>query len=171
MMEAKDVSSNWSSVGDKPFRWRVDIFRANAGLEANSGHLRHRAGDGWCHIFRGGARTRRFWRLTMETIKELQKIAYEVAKSKGWYDKGGPSFGDQIANMHSELTEAWEGYRHHNPPSEHIPEFTAIEEEFADVVIRVMVASEHEGHRLHEAIFAKIEFNKTRAHRYGGKKV
>lgn len=104
-------------------------------------------------------------------IKELQKMVNEIACSKGWYDNGGPSFSDAMNNLHAEVSEAWEGYRHHNPPSEHIPEFSAIEEELADVVIRIMDTCEHEGYRLTEAILAKCAYNKTRPFRHGGKKV
>jgi len=108
---------------------------------------------------------------TAHEICDLQKRVHDVARSKGWYDAGGPSFGDAIANVHAELSEAWEGYRHNNPPSEHIPDFSAIEEELADVVIRVLDICEHNGHRLYKAIIAKTKYNRTRKYKHGGKKV
>ena len=85
--------------------------------------------------------------------------------------RNGPlEFGRAVALMHSELSEALEGDRHGNPPSEHIPEFSAIEEEFADVVLRVMECSERMGLRTAEAIVAKLRFNRERPRAHGGKK-
>ena len=43
-------------------------------------------------------------------LNELAKEVHEIAKSKGWWDKG-PTFGDVIANIHCELSEAFEDYR------------------------------------------------------------
>jgi hypothetical protein len=56
-----------------------------------------------------------------------------------------------------------------NPPSGHIPEFTAAEEELADLVIRVMDFAAGRGHRLAEAILAKHAFNAHRPRMHGGK--
>ena len=64
-------------------------------------------------------------------------------------------------------SEALEGLRHGNPPSDHIPEFTAVEEEMADLLIRVMDAAAGKGWRLGEALVAKIEFNRGREWRHG----
>lgn len=78
--------------------------------------------------------------------------------------------GRSIALMHSELSEALEAYRHSNPPSEHIPSFTGVEEELADLVIRIMDHGEARGHRVAEAVLVKMEFNASRPVRHGGKR-
>jgi NTP pyrophosphatase (non-canonical NTP hydrolase) len=93
----------------------------------------------------------------------------EIAVSKGWW-KGDRNDGELIALMHSELSEALEGMRHGNPSSEHLPEFTAVEEELADVVIRIMDFARAKHHRVGEAIIAKVEYNRTREFMHGGKK-
>lgn len=103
-----------------------------------------------------------------EAIDAYAMKTYETAKSKGWWD-GPREDGTLIALMHSELSEALEGLRHGNPPSDHIPEFSSLEEEFADVIIRIMDMAAHRGLKLGAAIVAKAEFNKTRTHKHGGK--
>lgn len=77
--------------------------------------------------------------------------------------------GEMIALMHSELSEALEALRHGNGPSDHIPEFSGVEEELADVVIRIADYAQKRGLRVAEAIIAKMAFNNNREHRHGGK--
>jgi len=100
----------------------------------------------------------------------LQKEAHQTAIKSGFWDEDS---GDYVAigNMHAELSEAWEALRHGNPPSEHIPEFSGVEEEFADVLIRVLDTCEKRGYRLIDAVMAKMEFNRTRSYKHGGKEV
>lgn len=77
--------------------------------------------------------------------------------------------GEMIGLMHSELSEALEGLRHGNPPSEHIPEFNCMEEELADTVIRIADLCKAKGYRLGEAIEAKMAFNEGRPYKHGKK--
>ncbi len=101
----------------------------------------------------------------------LQSQAHKTAKDNGWWDEsqGEKNKGELIALMHSELSEALEALRLGNPPDNHIPEFSGLEAEFADVVIRIMDVAERYGFRVSEAIVAKQEYNKTRSYRHGGK--
>ena len=102
------------------------------------------------------------------TIKELCKTCYRRAKQKGfWSEKRND--GELIALIHSELSEGLEGLRHGNPKSDKIPEFTSIEEELADVVIRVCDMAGGKKLRLQKAIVAKLEYNKTRELKHGKK--
>jgi NTP pyrophosphatase (non-canonical NTP hydrolase) len=93
---------------------------------------------------------------------------HSTAKDKGWWDKERND-GEIIALMHSELSEALEALRHGNPPDNHIPDFTGVEAELADVVIRIMDYADARGFRVAEAIEAKMAFNDSRARKHGGK--
>ena len=94
---------------------------------------------------------------------------HRIACNKGWHDNPVNS-GEQIALMHSELSEALEWLRHNNRQSDHIPEFTGLEEELADVIIRIMDYSEEKQLRLSEAIIAKMDYNQSREYKHGEKK-
>ena len=102
-------------------------------------------------------------------FNDLAGIVNTIAISKGWW-KGERNDGEMIALMHSELSEALEGLRHGNPVSEHIGEFSAVEEELADVIIRIMDYALARNHRVAEAVIAKVTFNAGREYMHGGKK-
>jgi len=71
--------------------------------------------------------------------------------------------------MHSELSEALEADRHGNPPDDKIPEFSGIEAELADTIIRILDTAEADGLDVIGAMVAKAEMNVGRSHKHGGK--
>ena len=76
--------------------------------------------------------------------------------------------GEKLALMHSEISEAMEADRK-GLHSDHIAGFTGVEEEMADVVIRVLDFCHENDLRLAEAIEAKMRFNLSRPHMHGKK--
>jgi len=91
---------------------------------------------------------------------------YQNAVIAGWWS-GERRFSETIALVHAELSEALEAARMGDPKSEKIPEFSEIEEELADAIIRIMDYSAGKKLRIAEAILAKIEYNKSRPYKHG----
>lgn len=106
--------------------------------------------------------------MQMEELRKLQDDVNQTARDKGWWDKP-VNWGEQIALMHSELSEALEAYRVGNPPDDKIPQFSGMEAEFADVIIRILNVAKQQNLDVIGAMVAKAEMNKTREHKHGGK--
>ena len=76
-----------------------------------------------------------------EAYLAIQKDVHETAKSKGWWDTERND-GEAIALMHSELSEAFDGW---DESDDKVPEFNGMEAELADCVIRIMDMAEARG--------------------------
>jgi NTP pyrophosphatase (non-canonical NTP hydrolase) len=98
---------------------------------------------------------------------ELEAEVHAIAVEKGWWDAERNN-GEMIALMHSELSETLEALRQPHM-SEKIPLYHAVEEELADVIIRIMDFAYQRNYNVPSAILAKIEYNKTRPVKHGGK--
>jgi NTP pyrophosphatase (non-canonical NTP hydrolase) len=115
----------------------------------------------------------------LKSIQELQNEVAAWARSKGWYDSP-VSFGEAIALLHSEVSEALEAYRETGLESytahaidqgegESLPKPEGVGSEFADVLICLLDYAERFSIDLEGEYVRKMAYNETRAYRHGNK--
>jgi NTP pyrophosphatase (non-canonical NTP hydrolase) len=114
------------------------------------------------------------------SIRDMQAQAWVTAEDHGFHDPV-PSFGELIALIHSELSEALEAYREglafvdvyvvgvDELYDEGKP--VGIWSELADVVIRVGDMAGILGIDLENAVVQKMLFNEGRPYRHGDKRL
>lgn len=99
-------------------------------------------------------------------FKAVQYEVHQNSKEKG-FAVPNRNIGEQLALIHSEISEALEASRNNYPPDHHCPEFSNFEIELADAIIRIMDLAEDRGLRIPEAIIAKHIYNLTREYKHG----
>jgi len=102
------------------------------------------------------------------SIRRLQVEAHRIAVEHGWWETSR-SEGEALMLMVTELSEAMEALRDGSPASDRIPGFSKVEEELADVIIRILDFAGGRGLDLEGAVAAKMRFNESRPYRHGGK--
>lgn len=99
------------------------------------------------------------------TILNLARECFSTSVSKGFWD-GTRNKGEQIALIHSELSEMLEAVRNPGQDS-HCPEFSAEAIEWADAMIRLLDYGFGHGLPMLDALRAKMDFNKSRPPKHG----
>lgn len=103
------------------------------------------------------------------SMNELAKEIIAINTANGWNCTKPEQWEDTykvpaiLALVHTEISEAVEAFRHNDKEN--------FIEEMADVVIRVLDCTGGLGLDIDAAIRAKLEKNKTRGFRHGGKRV
>lgn len=108
------------------------------------------------------------------SLNFLRDQIHELAKEKGWYDKGDRNFGEMLALVHSEISEAMECYRKGMKPNDvkinNSYKEEGVPSELSDVIIRVLDICGYYKIDIGRAIHVKHEYNRTRSYRHGDKK-
>lgn len=115
-------------------------------------------------------------------LKDWAEHVHEIARDKGWHEEAmsrREKMSVYLMNIVGEASEAWEAFRAGNAqkPCDKAEKMrtmglrplTCLEEELADIVIRVFDSAEALGIDIEAAVRAKSAYNETRSHRHGGK--
>jgi NTP pyrophosphatase (non-canonical NTP hydrolase) len=133
--------------------------------------------------------------LPYAVLSDMADECHAVAVEHGWWgdlDMGGKpqtdgrNFGEILALIHSEVSEALEAYRSGQPINEMQYEHhdglgcvekgckapkkpSGVPSEMADILIRVFDACGAYGIDIGAAVAEKVEYNRSRPYRHGGK--
>jgi NTP pyrophosphatase (non-canonical NTP hydrolase) len=94
----------------------------------------------------------------------MSLAAHTTATNHGFT---GMDINTQLLRIHSEVSEASEAVRDGKLPSKKIPDFSALEEELADAVIRIMDLGYKHNLYIGHALAAKMWYNQNRPHLHG----
>lgn len=112
-------------------------------------------------------------------LEDAQERVFAVNEANGWFESDR-TVGDDIALLHSEVSEMLEAYREGGLADQTVTEPLEIElgaspkpegfgSEAADVLIRLLDTCKRRGIDLGFEFERKLAFNATRGHRHGGK--
>lgn len=97
------------------------------------------------------------------TIKEAQDACHQASVDGGWWleEPTHETIATKIALIHSEVSEALEGYRR-NEMDDHLPHRDSLEVELTDAVIRIFDLAEKMGYDIAATMDDKVSYNAVR---------
>lgn len=109
-----------------------------------------------------------------EALADAEVRVFEVNKANGWFDEDR-TVGDDLALLHSEVSEMLEAYRETGLSDATASGSGAKPEGFgseaADVLVRLLDTCKRRGVDLAFEFERKLEYNKGRGYRHGGKSI
>lgn len=102
----------------------------------------------------------------VDAFNEMAAEAHQNSAAHGFWDRPR-NIGEMFMLMVTELAEGFEATRVGDPPDDKIPEFSGVEAELADVLIRIGDFAAGHKLRVAEAVIAKMRYNKSRPHMHG----
>jgi len=112
----------------------------------------------------------------MKTLNEIADAVHTLAWGKGWHshDEKEDAFIERMCNnLHDEISEIHEAWRNNRLrdrcDKEKLP-LTYLEEELADIIIRVLDNARKLEVDIQKAVELKHQYNMTRSNRHGGKR-
>jgi NTP pyrophosphatase (non-canonical NTP hydrolase) len=110
-----------------------------------------------------------------KTLDEIADAVHDLAWEKGWHNESETedSFIERMCNnLHDEISELHEAWRRNKlrEGCDKPIELSCLEEELADIIIRVLDSAKRLNINIRRAIEVKHEYNKTRPYRHGNKR-
>ena len=99
--------------------------------------------------------------------QQLQNDIYQAMEANGFWSGLQDFTPAKIALIHSELSEALEADRKNIEHDDKVPDFTGLEAELADTLIRIYDLAGRNNLRLGEALVAKMAYNLGRPFKHG----